>query len=115
MHSRLRILSLAALLLLCAPVYSHAGNSTREKVLFNNGWSFSLGYAGDKARDFSHGTEYFSYVAKILSNNGNEGPVSPSFDDSSWQKVNLPHDWVVDLPFAEEASHSHGYKCVGGR
>ena len=115
MHSRLRILSLAALLLLCAPVYSHAGNSTREKVLFNNGWSFSLGYAGDKARDFSHGTEYFSYVAKILSNNGNEGPVSPSFDDSSWQKVNLPHDWVVDLPFAEEASHSHGYKCVGWR
>ena len=115
MHSRLRILALIASLLFCTASLSSAGNSVREKLLFNNGWSFSLGYAGDMSKDFSHGTEYFSPVAKILSNNGNEGPVSPSFDDSSWQKVNLPHDWVVDLPFAAEASHSHGYKCVGWR
>ena len=27
--------------------------------------------------------------------------------------MNLPHDWVVDLPYAPEASHSHGYKTVG--
>ena len=27
--------------------------------------------------------------------------------------MDLPHDWVVDLPFAAEASHSHGYKTVG--
>lgn len=85
----------------------------REKVLINNGWKFSLGYAGDKNRDFTHGTEYFAYQTKILSNNGNKGPVSPDFDDSSWQTVSLPHDWVVDLPFSGEASHSHGYKCVG--
>ncbi len=115
MHSKLRISALVASLLFCTAFLSSAGNSVRDKVLFNNGWSFSLGYAGDMAKDFSHGTEYFSYVAKILSNNGNEGPVSPSFDDSSWQKVSLPHDWVVDLPFAAEASHSHGYKCVGWR
>lgn len=115
MHSKLRISALVASLLFCTAFLSSAGNSVRDKELFNNGWSFSLGYAGDMAKDFSHGTEYFSYVAKILSNNGNEGPVSPSFDDSSWQKVSLPHDWVVDLPFAAEASHSHGYKCVGWR
>lgn len=115
MHSKLRISALVASLLFCTAFLSSAGNSVRDKELFNNGWSFSLGYAGDMAKDFSHGTEYFSYVAKILSNNGNEGPVSPSFDDSSWQKVTLPHDWVVDLPFAAEASHSHGYKCVGWR
>ena len=30
-----------------------------------------------------------------------------------WKTVNLPHDWVVDLPYAKEASHSHGYKAVG--
>ena len=23
------------------------------------------------------------------------------------------HDWVVDLPYSPEASHSHGYKCIG--
>ena len=115
MQLRLRILALAALLLICAPFHSFAGNSVRERILFNNGWTFSLGNAVDRTKDFSHGTEYFSHVAKILSNNGNEGPVSPSFDDSSWQKVDLPHDWVVDLPFAAEASHSHGYKCIGWR
>ena len=115
MHLRLRIFALAALLLISTPFHSFAGNSVREKILFNNGWTFSLGSAVDRTKDFSHGTEYFSHVAKILSNNGNEGPVSPSFDDSSWQKVDLPHDWVVDLPFAAEASHSHGYKCIGWR
>ena len=90
-----------------------AGDSVREKVLINNGWSFSLGYAGDMQRDFTHGTEYFTYVTKVMSNNGNKGPVSLEFDDSSWQVVNLPHDWVVDLPYSGEASHSHGYKCIG--
>jgi beta-galactosidase len=23
------------------------------------------------------------------------------FDDSTWQLVNVPHDWVVELPFTE--------------
>ena len=90
-----------------------AGDGVRERVLFNNGWSFSLGFAGDKQKDFTHGTEYFSYVTKVMANKDDKSPSSPDFDDSSWQKVSLPHDWVVDLPFSEEASHSHGYKCVG--
>ena len=107
------ILPLTVMLLTGFCGIAHAGDSVREKVLINNGWTFSLGYAGDMNKDFTHGTEYFTYVTKVLSNNGNRGPVSPSFDDSGWQVVNLPHDWVVDLPYSEEASHSHGYKCVG--
>lgn len=90
-----------------------AADGPREKILINNDWKFSLGTAGDRYKDFTHGTEYFTYQTKILSNNGNNGPVSPSFDDSAWQTVSLPHDWVVDLPYSAEASHSHGYKCVG--
>lgn len=35
------------------------------------------------------------------------------FNDSTWTEVDLPHDFVADLPFAREASHSHGYKTVG--
>ena len=27
------------------------------------------------------------------------GPASPRFDDSAWRKVDLPHDWAVELPF----------------
>jgi len=108
-----RCFAIVALLFAGLPFIAEAGDSVREKTLINNGWSFSLGNAGDMQKDFTHGTEYFSYVTKVRSNNGNKGPVSTDFDDSSWQVVNLPHDWVVDLPFSEEASHSHGYKCVG--
>jgi len=30
-------------------------------------------------------------------------------------RVDLPHDFVVDLPYDSLASHSHGYKQVGYR
>ncbi|MBR4826412.1 MAG: DUF4982 domain-containing protein [Bacteroidales bacterium] len=82
-------------------------------ILLNNGWSFSLGHATQPEKDFHHFTEYFSPFAKSGLMDECVSPVNPKFDDSAWQKVNLPHDWVVDLPFSAEASHSHGYKCVG--
>lgn len=84
------------------------------RVLFDEGWQFALGDASSPEKDFGCGTEYFNYLTKANSIH-NEGPYSLSFDASSWQNVNLPHDWVVDLPFAAEASHSHGYKTVGYR
>ena len=84
-----------------------------ERMCFNNGWTFALGNAASMQADFTHGTEYFTYICKARSNDHNRGPAMPGFDDSSWQEVSLPHDWVVDLPFSGEASHSHGYKCIG--
>ncbi|MDE6768377.1 MAG: DUF4982 domain-containing protein, partial [Muribaculaceae bacterium] len=60
--------------------------------------------------------EYFNYLTKANSIH-NEGPYCDKFQPEKWGKewkeVTLPHDWVVDLPFAKEASHSHGYKTVG--
>ena len=84
----------------------------RQCLNFDRDWQFALGHAGDPARDFGCGTEYFTYLTKAASIH-NIGPYSPAFDSRDWPAVNLPHDWVVDLPFAEEASHSHGYKTVG--
>ena len=90
--------------------------SASERTLFNDGWMFAFGDASDPAKDFGCGTEYFNYLTKANSIH-NEGPYSPKFDAGKWNKewisVSLPHDWVVDLPFAPEASHSHGYKTVG--
>ena len=86
-----------------------------EKTLINNDWTFSLGNASDMMADFMHGTEYFTYYCKTRSNNGSRAPLSADFDDSSWQRISLPHDWVVDLPYDGKASHSHGYKCIGWR
>lgn len=100
-------------LLICAALLSALTLSAAEKTLINNDWTFALGNAASMEKDFTHGTEYFTYFTKYASFHGNKGPVSASFDDSSWQKVNLPHDWVVDLPYSEQASHSHGYKTIG--
>lgn len=87
-----------------------------ERENFDKEWLFAFGNASDPAKDFGCGTEYFNYLTKANSIH-NEGPYSPKFDPSKggveWKEVTLPHDWVVDLPFAPEASHSHGYKTVG--
>ena len=82
-------------------------------VLINGGWSFHLGDAASMQRDFDHGTQYFSHMAKASAWSGVD-PTSLEFvEDSTWMAVTLPHDWAVDLPFSSEASHSHGYKCIG--
>ena len=83
-----------------------------QETLFDDGWKFAFGDASSPEKDFGRGTEYFNYFTKAASIH-NEGPYSPKFDDSAWKEVNLPHDWVVDLPFDSKASHSHGYKTVG--
>ncbi len=88
--------------------------SWAQTLSFDTGWKFSLGNAAQPEKDFGRGTEYFTYYTKAASIH-NTGPYAPSFDDSSWEDVTLPHDWVVDLPYAPEASKSHGYKCVGWR
>lgn len=108
------ILSFLICLWALAPAMS--AQSLRERILFDEDWQFAFGNASDPAKDFGCGTEYFNYLTKAASIH-NEGPYSPKFDAAKWgvewKTVKLPHDWVVDLPYAAEASHSHGYKTVG--
>ena len=98
--------------MLCAVALTASAQSMRERILLNESWQFAFGDASSPAKDFGCGTEYFNYLTKAASIH-NEGPYSPKFDASDWKSVDLPHDWVVDLPYAAEASHSHGYKTVG--
>ncbi len=81
-------------------------------LTLNADWRFELGHAADPQQDFGCGTEYFNYLTKAASIH-NEGPYVPTFNDSAWQVVNIPHDWATTLPHAPEASHSHGYQCLG--
>ncbi|MCQ2196474.1 MAG: DUF4982 domain-containing protein [Bacteroidaceae bacterium] len=110
--------SVLALCLLC----SLGSKAQREHISMDDQWQFTFGDASSPAKDFGCGTEYFNYLTKANSIH-NEAPYSPKFEaekwDSEhnqkhvWQTVDLPHDWVVDLPFEGSASHSHGYKTVG--
>ena len=89
-----------------------SAQSVREVIHLDDGWKFAFGNASDPAKDFGCGTEYFNYLTKAASIH-NEGPYAIKFNDSTWQAVRIPHDWVTTLPYAPEASHSHGYKTVG--
>ncbi len=103
---------LSAVLVMMLLASSALAQSVRERICLNNGWKFALGHAADPQKDFGCGTEYFNYLTKAASIH-NEGPYAPQFNDSAWQEVRLPHDWVTTLPYSGMASHSHGYKTVG--
>ena len=72
----------------------------RERLLLDSGWKFHLG------NDWGIGQN----LSKAASGNG---PASSAFSDASWRTVNLPHDWAIELPFAQNADGSHGYKALG--
>jgi len=107
---RLKTILLTALGCMLSMVLS--AQSVRETILLDKGWKFAFGHAADPAKDFGCGTEYFNYLTKASSIH-NEGPYAAKFDDAAWQEVQIPHDWVTTLPYAPDASHSHGYKTVG--
>ena len=40
---------------------------------------------------------------------GNPGRAQfPDFDDSKWEKINIPHDWAIAGPFNEEETGQTG-------
>lgn len=82
----------------------------REHILFDFEWKFALGHAYDAAQDFNNGTGYFSFFAKT---GYGDGAAAANFDDRAWRILDLPHDWCVELPFANDGRHSHGFKALG--
>lgn len=91
--------------------FAVALSASAERVNIDSDWRFAFGNT-DPAKDFGAGTEYFNYLTKAASIH-NQGPYAEKFNDSTWTRVDLPFDFVVDLPFDSVASHSHGYKTVG--
>ena len=86
--------------------------SPRERLLLDFGWRFSLGHAGDPAHDFGYAgkAETFAKSGDLFA------PSHMKYDDSAWKKVDLPHDWAVDLPFVNDKELiSHGCKPLGRR
>ncbi len=86
--------------------------TVRQKLLMDYNWKFHLGNSADPQEDFGYETD------EIFAKEGiGPGAISPRFNDSSWQTVNLPHDWAVYLPFVDVNDYAvmgHGYKPLGG-
>ena len=84
----------------------------RERISLDFDWRFAFGHAADPSRDFGFGTG--EAWAKVTSG---RGPVRPTFGDAGWRQLDVPHDWVPELPFVQEPATSelvsHGFKPVG--
>jgi beta-galactosidase len=87
--------------------------TVRKKINIDEDWRFDFGHAGNPEKDFNYS------IATIFSKSGgsHKTAIDAKFNDSSWRKLNLPHDWAVELPFVNVDNKdvvSHGYKPVGG-
>jgi beta-galactosidase len=83
----------------------------RERLLLDFGWRFHLGNADDPAKDFEFGsgrTGNFQKTGYFLPAG------SMAFDDGDWRRVDLPHDWAIELPFTNDpALTSKGFYPLG--
>jgi beta-galactosidase len=95
----------------CLTALVQAADSPRERLLLDSDWRFALGHVTDETKDFTPPADGFTDRSKTGFGNGAR---AENFDDSGWRKLDLPHDWAVELPFSEKGSISHGYKAIGG-
>ncbi len=89
----------------------------REQLLFDFGWKFTFGNGNDPTKDLD-----FGYGQSDFSKTGNFAFAKEGYDDTGWRKLDLPHDWAVELPFVHDDGgngdsplRSHGYKPLGRR
>jgi beta-galactosidase len=94
-------------------LWLHPTSQAQTRISLDEDWRFHFGHAANPEKDFNYG------LANIFSKSGKATgtAMDPSFNDSSWRRLNLPHDWAVELPFVYKNNSdldAHGYKPVGG-
>ncbi|MFZ0826187.1 MAG: beta-galactosidase GalA [Verrucomicrobiia bacterium] len=109
--------------------------SPRGRILLDTGWRFQLGDPVDVTTNVTYypeipdlakldstevtGTSSETYFetnrVDIFATHAGENVsfVQTNYNDSTWRLLNLPHDWVVELPFNAGADTGHGFKPVG--
>jgi len=111
--NRKSVMFAVLLLISTGYAYSQSKNeklSPREHLLMDFDWRFAFGHPFDTKKDFDNGTGYFSYLTKA---SYGDGAAAANFDDRSWRKLNVPHDWAVEQPFSSNTNASHGFKAIG--
>ena len=85
----------------------------QEKISLDEDWKFHFGHASNPEKDFDYSKTGLLHKSNVFATT----VVNPKFVDTTWEKINIPHDWVVELPFVKSEQvemDSHGYKPVGG-
>ncbi|QBE61690.1 beta-galactosidase GalA [Pseudoduganella lutea] len=105
-HFFKRVLLALSLLAWLLPAGAQA---PRERINIDRDWRFAYGHAFDAGQDFGHGTRAFFFAKAGYG----DGPAAPGFKDAGWRRVDLPHDWAVELPFDARGNTNHGSKAIG--
>jgi len=102
---------------------SRPSASARMQISIYDGWRFIKGDPPDNPKTLRYdavkswilpiGNEFLKDPAKRTKPpTGNPGDgvacIAAEYDDSSWQKVNLPHDYAIEGPFTTAVSGSMG-------
>lgn len=100
-------------LVIAAVIITAGSTAQRQQINFDKDWKFHFGHAANAEKDFNYS------IATIFSKSGGAArtAIDAKFDDSKWRKLDLPHDWAVELPFVKMDNFdvmAHGYKPVGG-
>ncbi len=99
--------------LVSAILFTALFTNSQELRSLDRDWRFHLGHLTQPEKDFNYGLK--TIFAKSGTAVGTA--IDPAFVDSGWRKLDLPHDWVVELPIVKHHSNEvdgHGYKPVGG-
>lgn len=83
-------------------------NQQNEVYSLNRGWKFAETDVTAMPPGIQH-DDVYGYAK----GDGAKGPADAAYDDSSWEKVELPHDWVTKHDFTKEGSPNQGYKERG--
>lgn len=100
---------MAGCMLVCLiSIQLQAQTTNRERLSLDKGWLF---HQGDIPFPVirGHGQTYSSSKA------GNAtGAAARNYDDKNWRRLNLPHDWAVEMPFDSTENVAQGYRHRGG-
>lgn len=94
-------------------LFAMTSGMAQEKISLDEDWKFHFGHAANVEKDFDYSKIALLHKSNVYATT----IVHPKFIDSTWQKINIPHDWAVELPFVKSEQvemDSHGYKPVGG-
>ncbi len=123
-----RIGLLAILIFVIFASMSFGQNANARRQSFNDGWRFTGNdpagsekvLTWDKVKDWvgATGNEYVIDGAKPTRPEGNIGDevsyTKASFDDSSWRRLDLPHDWAIEGDFQQALPGDTGKRPWAG-
>ncbi|MGH7953446.1 MAG: beta-galactosidase GalB, partial [Limisphaerales bacterium] len=109
--------------------FAVASGSSRERISIDANWRFTKGDPVGNSVDLRYdaikrwilptGNAFIKdpsrqFVRPVGNPGGNVAYVRPDFDDSSWQQINLPHDWAIAGPFTHSGGGGMGRLPTAG-